>query len=648
MAAIAFMLSIAMLRLEQLRITHLDWPHAQSAGLIAGLTADLALVLCICGFQRAASVTGPRIGKISSILFSAAIWTLLAANICYFSFFQSELYLWIATSYSENAWSIRNVALRLLERPYILASFTLFLLGAAAMGFRKWEAQRLKHAATGALLITAALIIRQSPHWNFVAKWFENPQISESIFANNIAWRWVDDIENHRWNKRVPIERYEKILPEAPRLLAQYSQINSEQQRRVDVSKKLRKLLGFSENQKLNFVILFLESGRAYELLSPKTSNEVYPEFRKVLAHHGILFRQAYSMANYTVQGQFSTLCSRMDRFDTAPTYSRQPYAKVTCLPSLFKENGYDTYWMNPYHRYFGGKYVFETNHGTDHFLDREFFVPRTSEEAKASREWGVSDDTFLSEAIEKLESIHQDGKPFFAHLLTTGTHAPWQTLPDYPLSTEMQIWSEGNSDYAGYLSSARGLDHALGKFFDRFFKSPLAKDTVIVVMGDHGTGIAPPHAELSQLQTNLLWPRIILSVISKDLQTPKVVTHPVHQMDVAPLLTSIAGISQPRSWLGREPLISGQGTLWVKRNGNRFLYRTQDRLCGKLSGSKPLLCWHFAAQIDPMFGSEPHLISENKEQTLWFKSVIDANEALLELAGGDASALSPSLSNKM
>jgi phosphoglycerol transferase MdoB-like AlkP superfamily enzyme len=330
-----------------------------------------------------------------------------------------------------------------------------------------------------------------------------------------------------------------------------------------------------------------------------------------------------------------------MDRFDTAPTYSRQPYAKVTCLPSLFKENGYDTYWMNPYHRYFGGKYVFETNHGMDHFLDREFFVPRTSDEAKASREWGVSDDTFLSEAIEKLESIHQDGKPFFAHLLTTGTHAPWQILPGYPLSPEMQKWSEGNSDYAGYLSSAQGLDHALGKFFDRFFKSPLAKDTVIVVMGDHGTGVVPPHADLSQLQTNLLWPRIILSVISKNLQNPKVVTHPVHQMDVAPLLTSIAGISRPGSWLGREPLVSGQGTLWVKRNGYRFLYRTPDRLCGKLAGSKPLLCWQFAAQADPMFESGPHLVSENEEQTHWFKSVIDANEALLELAGGDAAALS-------
>jgi phosphoglycerol transferase MdoB-like AlkP superfamily enzyme len=305
------------------------------------------------------------------------------------------------------------------------------------------------------------------------------------------------------------------------------------------------------------------------------------------------------------------------------------------------KEHGYETYWMNPYHRYFGGKYVFETNHGMEHFLDREFFTARTPQEAQASREWGVSDDTFLSEAMEKLESIHEEGKPFFAHLLTTGTHAPWQMLPDYPLSPEMKKWSDGNSDYAGYLSSARGLDHALGKFFDRFFKSPLAKDTVIVVMGDHGTGVVPPHAELNPLQTNLLWPRIILSVISKNLQAPKVVTHPVHQMDVAPLLSSLAGISQPHSWLGREPLLSGHGTPWVKRNGYRFLYRTEDRLCGKTAGSKPLQCWHFAAQMDPMFESNPRLISENQDQTHWFKSVIDANEALLELAGGDASALS-------
>jgi phosphoglycerol transferase MdoB-like AlkP superfamily enzyme len=435
---------------------------------------------------------------------------------------------------------------------------------------------------------------------------------------------------------RVPMDKYLKILPYAPTILAQYALPKQDRAPAVSEGSQLRKLLGFQPQQKLNIVILFLESGRAYELLNPKTRDEVYPEFRSVLAQYGVFFSQAYSTANYTVQGQFSTLCSRMDRFDTAPTYSRQPYNKVKCLPSVFSENQYETYWMNPYSRYFSGKYVFESNHGMDHFMDREVFKPRTAEEAHDATEWGVSDEVFLSQALDQLEEIHQKGKPFFAHLLTTGTHAPWHKLAKYPLSQSLKDWSHGSDDYEGYLSTAKGLDHALGEFFKRFMESPVSNDTVIIVTGDHGTGVLPPNAHLDRLQRNLIWPRIILGVVSKKIQHPEVISDPVHQIDIAPLAVELAGLPQDPSWLGRNPLLTHVGTPWVKRNGNRFLYRTRDRICGKISVSEPIQCWGFQAKRDPLFETGAPVVSEDATETAQYRAVIDANEAVLELTGSD------------
>jgi arylsulfatase A-like enzyme len=633
-------LSFVFFRLEQFRITHLSWPMVLQAGLIAGLLADLALVLWIEGIRRSLLSIHVSLSRFQSALTTIALWILLAANVCYFAFFQSELFLWVAASYHKNAWSVRGVALRLLERPWLLLSFAtcslalLLMLRGPRLALEKSVNSRFKHLLIGCLFIASALVVKQSPHW----RWLHIPQIAESIFSDNIAWRWIEDARNGKIEARVPIDRYEEILPKAQNILSQYSKHEHPIPPRQKSSARLRERLGLPPLQKLNFVILFIESGRAYELLSPKTNRVIYPELRKVLSRHGILFSQTYSTANYTVQGQFSTLCSRMDRFDAAPIYMRQPYARVDCLPAVFKSQGYQTYWMNPYHRYFSGKYVFESNHGTEHFLDREFFIPRTPEERNDTKEWGVSDETFLSEALAKLENIHKEGKPFFAHLLTTGTHAPWQVQPKFPLSKEMLDWSAGSSDYAGYLSSARAFDHALGLFFEQFFKSPISNDTVVVVMGDHGTGVIPPNAQLQPLQTNLLWPRIILGVISKKMKNPTTLHHVVHQIDVAPLITAIAGIPQPKTWLGREPLLSMEGTTWIKRNGNRFLYRTPSRICGKLAGAFPFECWKYATNEDPLFTTEAPRLLENQKQTQWFKSVIKANEAILELASGGES----------
>lgn len=645
-----------MLRAQQIQLTGTTLDNALGKGLTAGLISDVALVLVVVAVGLFFSAIRPRLGKPARLAASLVIWGIATANVCYFSFFHSQLYLWVATSYTENVWSVRSVILRMLERPWILCSAAIYFTFVVSLFiFQKDHVKKfspgLRLAATrfasACGVIVLALLFRQSPVW------LKLPRISESIFGENIVWKWGEDLRKGTWTTRVPMSRYQEILPRASALLDQYALMEGDRfgalRRRspVESDGKLRQrmdaMLGLPTDRKLNVVVLFLESGRSYELLSPSTSGEIYPELKKVLSTHGILFRQAYSTANYTVQGQFSTLCSRMDRVDAAPVYSRQPYLNVTCLPEVFSKNGYETYWMNPFHRFFAGKYVFESDHGTKHFLDRDYFYSRNAEEARNSTEWGVSDEVFLTQAMDKLEQIHGEGKPFFAHLLTTGTHAPWRSLPDFPLSDELKKRTEHDSDYQGYLSTAKGLDHALGKFFKRFLSSPVSNDTVIVVLGDHGTGVSPDPA-LSPVQRSLIWPRIILGVVTKRMPRPHEISYPVHQMDVAPLVATIAGIPQSDSWLGREPLLSGEGTPWVKLANSRIYYRTTSRFCGKIQLSKPLQCLSFKPGEDPLFDLHASEIAEDSSETAKFHEIVDANEANLELAGGELGKVSRKL----
>ncbi len=651
----SIILSFFTLRLAQVGDLDVNFVTAYKLGLVSGLLSDLGVVLLALGLGRVMGglfrlLTKKDCVRVCHSIFLIPFFSLTLVNACYFLFFKRSLTLGAFLPGLGTAWAIRSGALESLERPLILISLILFSSG--LIGFL-WTLKReqarkpfshFRLIGLGLVFFVMAIAMKQAPIWARI------PRMKESGLSKNVVWRFWKQWKTGKWRSGFRESELKQILPESPGFILRYTKMNSDffpsnlsqmklayqsshvRQFEPDLqhSRWLRREFGLPVAKKPNVILLFLESVRAYEFINPKIGSEIFPNLRKVVNENGWFFKETYSTANVTVEGQFATLCSAMDRMNGPPTYSHAPYLGIECLQGVLGKNGYRTYWMNPYYREFSGKYAFESVHGTQNFLDQSFFKARADQDFKNSSEWGISDAAFLDQAIEELEKIHDSKQPFFAHLLTTGTHFPWRKLEGFDLSAELESWTKVEPSYQGYLSAEKALDQALGKFFERFFRSRLSDDTMVVVLSDHGTGVNSPDPQLSALQKSLLWPRIIFSVISKEIKDPHRISYPVHQLDVAPFIATLTGSSGKVGWLGRDPTL-GTGTPWVKLMNNRLFYRTSGQICAQLQNSIHIECWNLASGVDPLLASGMPKKSEDGSLSEALRSVIKADEALIE-----------------
>ncbi len=144
-------------------------------------------------------------------------------------------------------------------------------------------------------------------------------------------------------------------------------------------------------------------------------------------------------------------------------------------------------------------------------------------------------------------------------------------------------------------------MDHWLGHFMDRFYELGLEKNTVILLLSDHGyllgergfTGKVPSqlHPELAQVPFVIVHP--------DDRAAGEVSQHFASTHDVGPTVLSMVGIDPP-SWMngtnlavtmeGKEP--SQKRDFHYGGMYNRFYIRTDDWvLIGDNRGQERTLC---------------------------------------------------------
>jgi phosphoglycerol transferase MdoB-like AlkP superfamily enzyme len=96
---------------------------------------------------------------------------------------------------------------------------------------------------------------------------------------------------------------------------------------------------------------------------------------------------------------------------------------------------------------------------------------------------WGVSDQDMFDRSLIELKA-RENGKPFYALLQTLSNHTPY-ALPT-PLPVE-PVTDRGSLN--AHLTAMRYSDWALGQFFEKARKEPYFKETLFVIVGDHGFG---------------------------------------------------------------------------------------------------------------------------------------------------------------
>ena len=103
--------------------------------------------------------------------------------------------------------------------------------------------------------------------------------------------------------------------------------------------------------------------------------------------------------------------------------------------------------------------------------------IPAILEKWRFKNEWGVSDEDLYEMAFDKIWS--KNDKPTLSVLLTMSNHGPFEVTKEFEKShPEIKDKKE-----LAFLYS----DYALGKFLDKCSEYPEYKNTIFLIVADHG-----------------------------------------------------------------------------------------------------------------------------------------------------------------
>lgn len=101
--------------------------------------------------------------------------------------------------------------------------------------------------------------------------------------------------------------------------------------------------------------------------------------------------------------------------------------------------------------------------------------------------------DTFLTEALTlealgQIDEAVEDGSPFFLYMSHYAVHTPHQTDPRFISHYEGDDSKPANAK--GFATLIEGMDKSLGDILDHLVEKGIAGNTLVIFMGDNGTGL--------------------------------------------------------------------------------------------------------------------------------------------------------------
>jgi phosphoglycerol transferase MdoB-like AlkP superfamily enzyme len=632
-----FFAALALHRFQILGHLELGLEGGLEAGLGWGLLEDLNVAigtLLLSGLCTA--VTGRW--RLSWIAWTFLTFTSSVANAIYLRFFDDVLNWWVVMSHWSDLSVVQGSASSLGNTIPIGASIVLLILSFAMTPPdppRAGRRQALVPLAIGCLLILACGVAPKkfikTHEWRAATvltdsaprRWIrQNISTSYKNLSNAAVLERIDDIDLEAARRTLVSYRNRGLASEqtATPLLAPLGGDPA-------TSKALRRRLGLPEEGPINVIVLFLESVRTFEMLDAEIAPQIFPGTLEMLEKYGLWFTQAYSSslsAGQTVRGQFSTQCGMLPNIGGAATYIAHGNLRIHCLQRVLVDHGYETVWLNTHTSDYHGKRHFEARQGIRHFYDRSHFS-NVGVESKVGA-WGLADGPFLVESKRILEGTRH---PFYANLLTISTHHPFGVIDEGPIPQPLAKAYADREDYLGYLSRLRYLDLHLPVFIRGVLEGPLGDNTVIVLLGDHGTSVLP--RPLSTARKTELAFRIPLALLTRDMPTPGKIARQVHQIDVPHTVARLVGANAEVTWVGRG-LFEEEGSPWVYLSDAGISFREGDRAC--YAGLKGAECFGLQG-VDPLFAADLAPYPGDPAPDLaFYKKVIEGNLSLIAFNG--------------
>lgn len=331
-----------------------------------------------------------------------------------------------------------------------------------------------------------------------------------------------------------------------------------------------RNIAGDASRPRPNVCILLEESlgseflgclGRKDKKGNPHT---LTPELDRLVQEEGMLFTNILADGNRTIRG-FEGVFSSFPPLPGDSILARDKTERVETIARVLKRDGYQSLFL------YGGRGTFDyitsytQPNGWDGLVEEKHFENPTHKTA-----WGVCDEDLYNRGIGEMRRMHATGQPFLASFMTVSNHRPYtcppNRVPDLP----------GENARACVV---RYADWALGDFFRKVKAEPFWRDTIFVVVADHGARVYG--SQTIPLQSYRI-PVIIAGPYA--VPTARRVEVPGCQLDVAPTIMGMIGRPYQSLFFGQDLLKPGAAersrslmhhnrSIAIYRNGRQVVF---------------------------------------------------------------------------
>ncbi|URZ17012.1 LTA synthase family protein [Clostridium felsineum] len=326
-----------------------------------------------------------------------------------------------------------------------------------------------------------------------------------------------------------------------------------------------------SEGSGKNLIMIQVEALQGFVVNKSINGKEITPNLNKWVNKSLYFDNYFYQVAQgNTSDAEFMSLNSLYPAQSGAAYYT---YAGNTfdSIPKALGEKGYYTAALHGYSEGFWNRNVMYKSEKFDDFYGQ------TSYKNNQTVGMGLSDESFLNQSLEKMQTFKQ---PYFSFLITLSSHYPFNDTDGYEKYTtdKLDVGEYKSTLLGNYLEGIHYTDEELGKFLDKLDKEGITKNSIIVLYGDH---FAIPKENINQLYsfegikdpTDLTWyeyQKVPMFIHFPD-DNHKGVNHTYSgQMDLYPTIANMYNIDN-KYMFGRDILNvnDGDSTNVTFRNGS-------------------------------------------------------------------------------
>jgi phosphoglycerol transferase MdoB-like AlkP superfamily enzyme len=237
-------------------------------------------------------------------------------------------------------------------------------------------------------------------------------------------------------------------------------------------------------NKRPNVVFIILESFTADVVESLGGEPGISAELGQLM-QQGVSFTNLYASGDRTDKGLIAVMSAFPAQATKSIISETDKQEKLPSVAQVFNEQGYQTTFMYGGESEFFGFKPYVLSHGFERSTDKQAFADKDQ-----NSKWGAHDGIVFKRFQSELSQLKQ---PFFATMLTLSNHEPFE-IPETPRFPGTDLPNL-------FRSTAFYTDKSLGAFIRSARKESWFKNTLFVIVADHGHRLPKEKYAISESQ---------------------------------------------------------------------------------------------------------------------------------------------------